>query len=60
MSYVNCATCATYINTREQSLRPALEGHIAKSGETRGEIFDRFMGGVHDRHLSGLSLDVSK
>lgn len=58
MSYVNCATCATYLNARESALWPALDDHAAASGETRGVVIHRYMSGVHDRHLAGFSLDV--
>ena len=59
MSYVNCATCITYAEGRTTVLPQALADERAKTGETSREILDRYMGAVHERHLSGLSLDVT-
>ena len=59
MSYTTCTTCITYAEGRQSVLAQALADQCAATDETSQEILDRYMGGVHDRHLSGLSLSVT-
>lgn len=59
MTYTTCITCIDYMERRKAVLLPAFVMHKAETGETSQQILDRYMGGVHDRHLTGFSLDVS-
>lgn len=54
--YKGCATCIEYIDARAHVLAPAFTKHRAKSGETASQILERYMTGVHQRHLSGLPI----
>ena len=58
-NYVNCETCITYAEGRITVLPQAIVDDEAKTGESSQEVLDRYMTGVHERHLSGLSLDVT-
>lgn len=51
-----CGPCASYAATRLPTLASALARRCEETGETSQEIVDRFMAGVHDRHLSGLPI----
>ena len=57
--YYNCQTCILYANGRVSVLPQAIVDYGAKGDETAAEVLDRYMTGVHARHLSGLSLAVS-
>ena len=58
--YETCAECSTYAEARMQIFVPSLSKERAKTGETGEEIVDRYMSGVHYRHLAGFSLAVTK
>lgn len=57
--YVNCEICITYAEGRITVLPQAIVAEKAKTGESSQEVLDRYMTGVHDRHLAGLSLAVT-
>ena len=57
--YADCEICITYAEGRITVLPQAIVDEKAKTGETSQEVLDRYMTGVHERHLSGLSLDVT-
>ena len=59
LDYNTCLTCMGYTNGRFGVLVPALAEHRAVTGETSQQILDRYMAGIHERHLSGLSLSVA-
>ena len=58
-TYQDCPTCIGYAEDRRPVLVPALADRRAVTGESSQEILDRYMSGVHDRHLAGLSLEVN-
>lgn len=57
--YEDCRDCFLYGQRRMSVLIPAMHEQRMKTGETARQILDRYMTGVHARHLSGLSLAVS-
>jgi len=57
--YENCDPCTLYMIDRHVSLLPAMNVHSLKTGEALPDTLVRYMTGVHERHLSGLSLDVT-
>ena len=59
LNYNTCLTCMGYAIDRFDVLAPALAEHRAVTGETSQQILDRYMAGVHERHLSGLSLSAA-
>jgi hypothetical protein len=56
MTYRNCPDCTAYAERRMPVLAPAMAETLAKTGETSQQILDRYMTGVHERHLAGGSL----
>ncbi|WP_377324699.1 hypothetical protein ACFJIY_07515 [Pimelobacter simplex] len=54
----DCA-CAPYLLARRDVLLPAVEEHAQRVDVDPADDFARFARGVHERHLSGLSLEVS-
>lgn len=59
-SYHTCPACIEYGEVRFSVLTPALAKRSDETGETAQQILDRYMSGVHDRHLSGLPILPSK
>lgn len=57
--YTTCEICITYAEGRTTVLPHYLAVERAWTGETGQQILDRFMGGIHERHLAGLSLVVT-
>jgi hypothetical protein len=55
-AYQECEHCIIYMTVRRPVLLPAMARVIAKTGETGQEILDRYMAGVHKRHLAGLPI----
>lgn len=58
-TYISCPDCSDYMERRRSVVLPALAAHSNETGESAGAILDRYMTGVHARHLSGLSLAVT-
>ena len=56
MSYRNCSDCIEYAEVRRPAIVPAMHHHRQVTGETSEQILDRFMRGVHQRHLAGLPI----
>lgn len=54
--YEDCRDCFVYGQRRMEVLIPALHERRIQTGETAQQILDRFMTGVHSRHLSGLPI----
>lgn len=54
--YRNCPDCIQYAEVRRPVVVPAMAERRSETGETSEQILDRFMGGVHARHLSGLPI----
>jgi hypothetical protein len=54
--YRLCGDCVHYIQVRRDVLIPAFVARKRVTGETSREILDRFMDGVHARHLAGLPI----
>lgn len=54
--YRVCPACIGYAQVRQPVIVPAMAARAQVTGETTIEILDRFMGGVHDRHLAGLPI----
>lgn len=52
----SCVPCLAYATRRRSVLSPAMAVAAIKNGESSAEIVDRYMGGVHARHLAGGSL----
>jgi hypothetical protein len=52
--YRTCQTCREYGEARMSTLVPAMAARRAETGETSEQILDRYMNGVHERHMSGL------
>jgi hypothetical protein len=57
--YMACVTCIEYAEGRTPVLIPAMHERRMETGETSQQILDRYMTGVHKRHMNGLSLAVS-
>lgn len=57
--YEICPECMIYASGRTGVLPRAMAAVRTETGETSKEILDRYMTGVHERHLSGLSLEVT-
>lgn len=57
--YSVCSTCIGYVTSRRDVLLPEMAAHCNRTGEGSAECLHRYMTGVHDRHMSGLSLAVS-
>jgi hypothetical protein len=56
MTYRNCPDCIAYGEARMTVVVPAMAERRAETGETSQQILDRYMGGVHQRHLAGLPI----
>jgi hypothetical protein len=56
---ITCAECNDYLARRETVLPAAVVESAKRRGLDPKELFLTYMLGVHDRHLSGLSLAVS-
>lgn len=54
--YESCEKCQGYAARRQKVLVPAMVATRRRTGESTQEVIDRFMGGVHARHLAGGSL----
>lgn len=54
--YKACGACARYAIARTLVLRPHVARHCLLTGEHPLEVVDRFMAGVHARHLAGLPI----
>ena len=55
-TYRTCAECIAYAEARSDVVIPAMAARREETGETSVQILDRYMGGVHARHLSGLPI----
>lgn len=51
--------CAAYFMDRRAVLLPEVRKHAADRGLDEVDEFARYARGVHQRHLDGLSLEVS-
>jgi hypothetical protein len=60
MTYHDCFECIGYMERRRTVLLPAMARRRSETGETAQQILDRYMSGVHRRHLSGLSLAATR
>ena len=58
-TFHGCRECIHYFADRGDLLKPAMADRIRQTGESAGQILERYMTGVHNRHLSGLSLEVT-
>jgi hypothetical protein len=58
--YHQCPDCLVYAGVRMTVLWPVLAERRGETGETGEEILDRYMGGVHARHLAGLPIIPSE
>ena len=56
LAYEACMTCEAYALRRRNVLLPEFVKRKRRTGETAQQVLDAYMTGVHDRHLSGLSL----
>lgn len=56
--YRECPVCVEYADRRRSVLGPAVAEHCFRTEEPVAETIDRYMTGVHQRHLAGLSLAV--
>ena len=54
--YRLCSTCIEYAEERMPLLTQPMADRRAETGETSVQILDRYMTGVHARHLSGLPI----
>ncbi len=52
----DCPTCDAYFERREPVLTEAIAHQVERTHEAAETIFARFVRGVHQRHLAGLSL----
>jgi hypothetical protein len=52
----DCQQCRDYADVRTLVLVPAMAERCEETGETPKQIADRFMLGVHARHLAGLPI----
>ena len=59
LNYNTCLTCINYAADRFDVLVASFAEHCAETNETSQQALDRYMTGVHERHLSGLSLSVA-
>lgn len=57
-AYEDCATCHEYGQRRMTALLPHLAAKRDREGLTSLQVLDDYMDRVHDRHLSGLTLDT--
>lgn len=55
-TYVTCPTCMDYAEQRRPVLVPAIREHCDRTSEAPDEALNRYMTGVHARHLSGLPI----
>jgi len=56
VTYRNCYDCITYAEARMSVVVPAMAERREETGETAQQILDRYMTGVHARHLAGLPI----
>ena len=49
----SCVACLAYATRRRRLLAPAMADAAIANGESSDEIVERYMGGVHARHLAG-------
>lgn len=54
--YKACHQCTRYMISRRAALAPAMAEVVIETGESPREVADRFMAGVHARHLEGLPI----
>lgn len=54
--YASCAACMSYAAARRPVLAPAFADTSLRTGEDPVALIDRYMTGVHQRHLDGLPL----
>jgi hypothetical protein len=57
--YSACNECGDYIERRKPVLLPEVRKQAERNGEFWTATLHRYMTGVHDRHMSGLSLSVT-
>jgi hypothetical protein len=55
-AYSECSDCIDYMAVRQRVVMPAMGRRMIDTGETARQILDRFMAGVHERHLAGLPI----
>ena len=55
-TFHECPDCIAYMERRKRVVVPAIAETCTKTGETASAILDRYMTGVHERHLAGGSL----
>lgn len=55
-AFENCPDCIEYAEARVSVLTPAFVERREVTGETAQQIIDRYMSGVHTRHLAGLPI----
>lgn len=55
----DCDTCHEYLDRRAHVLAPAVVFYARKRGMAPIDLLVEFAGGVHRRHLGGLSLGTS-
>ncbi|WP_155992102.1 hypothetical protein [Nocardioides sp. URHA0032] len=58
-TYHNCGECIAYMERRRKVLLPAMAAHCERTGEYAADALHRYMSGVHDRHVAGMSLAVT-
>lgn len=51
-----CPTCTRYAEKRMTVLVPAMAEHCQRTGEDPTRCLNRYMSGVHNRHLAGLPI----
>lgn len=54
----DCPTCDAYFTRRMPVIVRAIGLHVVRTGESPERVCNRFVRGVHDRHLAGLSLEA--
>jgi hypothetical protein len=54
--YKACGACARYAIARRRVLKWHIAVHCVSTGESVPAVVDRFMAGVHARHLAGLPI----
>lgn len=54
--YETCPACIEYAVRRLSAILEHLADAADKTGETARQIIDRYMTGVHDRHLAGKDI----
>lgn len=54
--YETCPDCIGYAVRRLPAILDAMATETERTGETARQIIDRYMTGVHDRHLAGKDI----